>query len=117
VSACHCVSVMSVCVTVWVCGWLCVPVSVCSESVRVSLWVSVCVSVGVCSVSMEGVPVYVSVNMCVSVCVVTVCAWGGSSECVCEQMCVCWCDCFREWVRVSVACVNVCVCGWGVRAV
>lgn len=23
VSACHCVSVMSVCVTVWVCGWLC----------------------------------------------------------------------------------------------
>ena len=44
------------------------PVSVCSESVRVSLWVSVCVSVGVCSVSMEGVSVYVSVNMCVNEC-------------------------------------------------
>lgn len=49
-----------------------------------------------------------------SVRVVTVCAWGGgwrSSECVCERMCVCWCDCFGEWVRVSVACVNVCVVG------
>ena len=44
-----------------------------------------------------------------SVCVVAVCAWGVSSGCVCERMCVCWCDCFREWVQVSVACVNVCV--------
>lgn len=70
------------------------PVSVCSESVRVSLWVSVCVSVGVCSVSMEGVPVYVSVNMCVNECVCChrVCRGGPLSVyvngCVCAGVTV-----------------------------
>ena len=87
------------------------PASVCSERVRVSLWVSVSCP-WVYAVSMEGVPVYASVNVCVNerVCCRRV-RLGVSSGCILERMCVCWCDCFREWVQEAVACVNVCVVG------
>lgn len=40
-------------------------------SVRVIVGECVCVSVGVCSVSVEGVTVYVSMDMCVNVCVLS----------------------------------------------
>ena len=58
-------------------------------SVRVIVGECVCVSVGVCSVSVEGVTVYVSMDMCVNVCVVTACARVCLCEYVCEWICVC----------------------------
>lgn len=54
-----------------------------------SLWVSVCVSVGVCRVSMEGVAVYVSVDMCVSECVLSLCVCLWMSLSVYANGCVC----------------------------
>lgn len=71
---CHCVGLWVV-----VCA---------GECVCVSLWVSVCVPMGVCSVSVEGVTVYVSGH---------VCEYVLSSPCV------------PVYVSVSVY-VNGCVC-------
>lgn len=93
---CECVSlcVCDECVSVSPCGSVgdCMCQRVYTVRVCVIVGECVCVSVGVCSVSVEGVTVYVSVDMCVNVCVspphvpVYVC------EYVCEWMCVCWCD-------------------------